>query len=397
MKAIIDLIEYYKWEYVTILYQETTGIERIEDLVRMQREYGQQPYSSNPYGQNQPNKLRIQVRQLSKDVDKWIYLIKDVKLGSSSHIIVDIQTKYLNDFLKQAEEVGLMTAYFHFIFTSLDIAILEHAPAANITALQIYEPNDQNVKSLFAEFNLKNMVAHKPMFKYMPSEAVFIYDAFSLIANTIDRQNLAEVIPSAPSVSCAKEQPWFFGTDFLRSMKLSNFNGLSGHIEFDLVKGYRKNITLSIVDKTKAGVDLIGYWRGNTEKGTIQIVRSYAKEKDRILDKLNRHLNVTTKLEAPYVMYKEPVNNETLVGNDRFKGYCVDLLDKISKICGFNYTIKLVEDGLYGAFVDGKWNGLVSELIEKVLSLSYCMIRFFFSIFITALIQYRKLIWRWQR
>ena len=66
-------------------------------------------------------------------------------------------------------------------------------------------------------------------------------------------------------------------------------------------------------------------------------------------------------------MLREPVNNETLVGNDRFKGYCVDLLEKISKICGFNYTIKPVEDGLYGALVDGKWNGLVSELIDKVI------------------------------
>ena len=65
-------------------------------------------------------------------------------------------------------------------------------------------------------------------------------------------------------------------------------------------------------------------------------------------------------------MLREPVNNETLLGNDRFKGYCVDLLEKISKICGFNYTIKPVEDGLYGALVDGKWNGLVSELIDKV-------------------------------
>ncbi len=70
--------------------------------------------------------------------------------------------------------------------------------------------------------------------------------------------------------------------------------------------------------------------------------------------------------EAPYVMKKEPVNNQTLVGNDKYKGYCVDLLEKISKICGFNYTIKLVEDGLHGAFVNGKWNGIVNELIEKV-------------------------------
>lgn len=61
-----------------------------------------------------------------------------------------------------------MTAYFHFMFTSLDLAILDYAPAANITGLQIYEPNDTNVRSIFAEFNLKNMVAHKPMFTFMP-------------------------------------------------------------------------------------------------------------------------------------------------------------------------------------------------------------------------------------
>ena len=58
-------------------------------------------------------------------------------------------------------------------------------------------------------------------------------------------------------------------------------------------------------------------------------------------------------------------SNSTLPENKRYKGYCVDLLEKISKICGFNYTIKLVDDGFYGAKVNGKWNGLVNELIEK--------------------------------
>ena len=88
-KSIIDLIDYYKWEYVTIMYQETTGLAHIEDLIKLPRR------SSNV------NKLRIQVRQLSADVNKWIYLMKDVKLSGSSHIIVDVQTKYLNKFLQQ--------------------------------------------------------------------------------------------------------------------------------------------------------------------------------------------------------------------------------------------------------------------------------------------------------
>ena len=61
-------------------------------------------------------------------------------------------------------------------------------------------------------------------------------------------------------------------------------------------------------------------------------------------------------------MLKE--KSETLVGNARYEGYSVDLIEEISQILGFNYTIKLVEDGKYGSFnkETGKWNGMIGEL-----------------------------------
>ena len=42
----------------------------------------------------------------------------------------------------------------------------------------------------------------------------------------------------------------------------------------------------------------------------------------------------------------------------------MDLVESISQILGFNYTIKLVEDGNYGSFnkETGKWNGMIGEL-----------------------------------
>ena len=88
IEAIIDLINHYKWEFVTILYQESLGPNRVEELIRL------------PSSLFNENKFRLQVRQLSTDIDKWIYLIKDVKLSGSSHIIVDIENKYLNRFLQ---------------------------------------------------------------------------------------------------------------------------------------------------------------------------------------------------------------------------------------------------------------------------------------------------------
>ena len=59
-------------------------------------------------------------------------------------------------------------------------------------------------------------------------------------------------------------------------------------------------------------------------------------------------------------------SNETFIGNDQYEGFCIDLLERIAMICNFTYTIKLVDDGFYGAMINGRFNGLIAELINKV-------------------------------
>lgn len=64
-------------------------------------------------------------------------------------------------------------------------------------------------------------------------------------------------------------------------------------------------------------------------------------------------------------MYRK--SDKPLYGNDRFEGYCLDLLKELSNILGFIYDVKLVPDGKYGAQNDkGEWNGMVKELIDHV-------------------------------
>lgn len=66
-------------------------------------------------------------------------------------------------------------------------------------------------------------------------------------------------------------------------------------------------------------------------------------------------------------MLKE--NHEDLEGNDKYEGYCIDLLKEISKILGFKFHIKLVDDHKYGEKNDqGDWNGMIKELINGVSS-----------------------------
>lgn len=60
-------------------------------------------------------------------------------------------------------------------------------------------------------------------------------------------------------------------------------------------------------------------------------------------------------------------NHQELEGNDRYEGFCVDMLKELAEILRFNYKIHLVGDGVYGVpEANGTWTGMVGELIARV-------------------------------
>ena len=64
----------------------------------------------------------------------------------------------------------------------------------------------------------------------------------------------------------------------------------------------------------------------------------------------------------PFMMLKE--DSEALVGKNKYEGFNVDLIQALSELLGFNYTIQLVADGEYGTHdrVKGEWSGMIGEL-----------------------------------
>ncbi|KAI3353755.1 hypothetical protein L3Q82_004987 [Scortum barcoo] len=68
--------------------------------------------------------------------------------------------------------------------------------------------------------------------------------------------------------------------------------------------------------------------------------------------------------ENPYVMLRQ--NHQELEGNDRYEGFCVDMLKELADILKFKYRIRLVGDGVYGVpGANGTWTGMVGELISR--------------------------------
>lgn len=59
---------------------------------------------------------------------------------------------------------------------------------------------------------------------------------------------------------------------------------------------------------------------------------------------------------------------KNFTGNERFYGFCVDILETISREVGFDYILDLVPDRKYGAKdpETGEWNGMVAQLMKYV-------------------------------
>ncbi|CAG0894449.1 unnamed protein product, partial [Darwinula stevensoni] len=144
--------------------------------------------------------------------------------------------------------------------------------------------------------------------------------------------------------------------------------GLSGKIAFDS-HGFRTDFNLDLLELLNPkGLTKVGTWNRQDKVKFTPPPEVDVKNSSSLFD---RTLVVTTFLGPPYTMFKE--SPRLLTGNDRFEGFCIDLIEEIAHRLGFNYTFKLVDDKQYGKYVKdpnhekgGYWNGMIGEVINGV-------------------------------
>ena len=52
--------------------------------------------------------------------------------------------------------------------------------------------------------------------------------------------------------------------------------------------------------------------------------------------------------------------------NGSYSGYCIDIMNAISRSLNFTYEVRIPDDKKYGTFENGTWNGLMKEIIDGV-------------------------------
>ncbi|XP_047910377.1 glutamate receptor ionotropic, kainate 2 isoform X4 [Anser cygnoides] len=254
-----------------------------------------------------------------------------------------------------------------FTMTALDLFALDVEPyrysGVNMTGFRILNTENSQVSSIIEKWSMERLQAPpKPdsglLDGFMTTDAALMYDAVHVVSVAV--QQFPQMTVS--SLQCNRHKPWRFGTRFMSLIKEAHWEGLTGRITFNKSNGLRTDFDLDVISLKEEGLEKVGTW---DPLSGLNMTENQKGKPANITDSLsNRSLIVTTILEEPYVMFKK--SDKPLYGNDRFEGYCIDLLRELSTILGFSYEIRLVEDGKYGAQEDasGQWNGMVRELID---------------------------------
>ncbi|XP_075815554.1 glutamate receptor ionotropic, kainate 1 isoform X11 [Microtus pennsylvanicus] len=275
-RAVLDLVLYYNWKTVTVVYEDSTGLIRLQELIKAPSRYN----------------IKIKIRQLPSGNKDAKPLLKEMKKGKEFYVIFDCSHETAAEILKQILFMGMMTEYYHYFFTTLDLFALDlelyRYSGVNMTGFRLLNIDNPHVSSVIEKWSMERLQAPpRPetglLDGMMTTEAALMYDAVYMVAIASHRASQLTV----SSLQCHRHKPWRLGPRFMNLIKEAK----------------------------------------------------------------------------PYVMYRK--SDKPLYGNDRFEGYCLDLLKELSNILGFLYDVKLVPDGKYGAQNDkGEWNGMVKELID---------------------------------
>ncbi|XP_032820591.2 glutamate receptor ionotropic, kainate 5 isoform X2 [Petromyzon marinus] len=345
--AIGSLIGFFNASTVSLLCVKPDCLMRLEELVRkflIARD-------------------AFTVRMLAEDQDPTP-LLKEIRDDKISTIILDARAPTALTVLKRASELGMLSAYYRYILTTLDFPVVQleglRADGPSILGFSLYNEAHPFYPEFVRSLNMSSRETCRRRRPFPGPEltAGLMFDAVHVVVNAVRELNRSQVV-SVKTLSCSSPHIWNHGTSLMNYMRTVEYDGLTGRVEFNS-RGQRTNYSLRVLQLRRDGFKQIGKWHSN--RGLMMDITFPTANPSESL--ANRTLTVTTIQENPYMMLRP--NYKEVDGNAQYEGFCVDLLAEIADILKFNYRIKLVDDGIYGApEPNGTWTGMVGELIQR--------------------------------
>ncbi|XP_020297396.1 glutamate receptor 1 isoform X11 [Pseudomyrmex gracilis] len=328
---------------------------------------------------------------MSEAID-FLRSLEELSRWSNKYVVLDCPTDMAKDIVvSHVRDVALGKRTYHYLLSGLimddrwESEVIEYG-AINITGFRIVDATRPHVKDFLAGWHRMDPNTFQGAGREsISAQAALMYDAVFVLVEAFNKflrkrtdKNSTRRIGTPGSnqptngtekkaLDCYNNRnwvtPWEYGDKISRLLRKVEIEGLTGEIRFN-DDGRRQNYTLHVVEMTvNSAMVKVAEWTDET--GFQAIAAKYVRLRPHEIEK-NKTYIVTTILEPPYLMKKDP--SETLIGNDIYEGYCKDLADMIAKKLGISYELRIVKDQKYGTEnidVPGGWDGMIGELIRK--------------------------------
>lgn len=359
-KAFADVVKRWNWDSFTIIYEDQASLAKVTEMLKIYNTTGH----------------TVVLRQLyTSGNGDFRKALKDIWRSGQKNIVLDCSTENLNEVLKQAQQVGLMTHEYNYIIINLDMHTIDLGPyqygETNITGLRLVNPLNPLVIEVAEAILQKRtlMKLHVESFDpfvnawQLQIKTALMVDAVMLFSQALHNIGQFNAMP----LLCNSSDNWIHGETAFNFMKTENRNGLTGFIQFDNL-GVRSDFDLDLIELKEGGITNIGNW--NSRDG-LNISRIIPEIEETDKDSLqNKSFIVIIALTPPYAMLKE--SKIKLTGNDRFEGFGIDLISELANLEGFNYTFIVRLDKQNGDInnATGRWTGLIGDVIDGVADLA---------------------------
>ncbi|XP_012061138.1 PREDICTED: glutamate receptor ionotropic, kainate 2-like [Atta cephalotes] len=344
-QAIADIIDSMNWQKFAAIYETDEGLSRLQKTLILK-------------GDNNDPIIHT-AWKLEKGPD-YRSMLREIRYLSVRNIIIDVKPENIMKVLYQAKEVSLLEDYSDFIITYLESSILPISDILSgtfkITGLSIRENDDiKGIDSL---------------------DSAILYDAVFLLHTALETLNARNIenevdmsIDSIPLSCTNSTRKYQVGSNITSIMREISKRGKITGIMYIDEYGRRRDFNVKILNfrQSNKDIQILGYW--DTFKGLhISHIR---KKEDIYLYKRfmeEKIFKISVRESKPYIM--EVIDGSTrgvLIGQKRYEGYCIDLINKIEKFLHFKGVVfEIVADNKQGNYdpQTKTWNGLISSILN---------------------------------
>ncbi|XP_043218998.1 glutamate receptor ionotropic, kainate 2-like isoform X2 [Amphibalanus amphitrite] len=340
-QAYIALIKEWNAKAIAVIYEDNDGLIRLQEALTDLRE------------------PKVHLAQLPNDPNRdYRPFLKMIKMTMRiRHLVIDCRAELIRTIMDQANQIGLVSEYFSFMFTSLDLHTVDFTPyqiqqgRVNITGFRLLREGWRQSSDSCAQGQ-----DWRTNMNQLTTTSMLMYDALHSFARAL-RTSEREGPISVPTLSCDTERGWGTnGSQIIRLMLQTPMMGRSGLIRLSEF-GRRDDFELDVLELGAAGLEVVGSW---SRAGGVNYTRTWGQKTEEIATSMSgRTFRVVVGLANPYVME----DNTTESG---FSGFCIDLMGEIAKKKKFKVEYHVSPNNQYGTFSEKEGpSGMMKELMEN--------------------------------